>query len=366
MKSTKPIRVLIADDSGVSRRVLADLVHGAEDIAVVASVADGEAAVAEAARVRPDVVLMDVLMPVMDGLSATRSLMQETPCPIILVSELVGRDADLNFRALEAGALDLMRKPSREEVAEGVARSVLLRKIRTYSKVPVVRRHRPRKQPAAKPASPAPAPAPPPPAASSSAGQARTLVCIGASTGGPPAIRALLEALDATVQPPILITQHMTEGFMRGMASWLDDQVRQLDVSVAVDGDRPCPGHVYLAPDNAHLELVNGLLRLSPELPQMSHRPSVNALFASVARSRSARDCMAILLTGMGRDGADGMLALRRAGALTVAQDEASSTVYGMPQAARQLGAASEELALDKMAGRIRKFVQQRANGEAT
>jgi len=359
------IRVLIADDSAVSRRVLADLVAGDTGIEVVASVKDGKAAVTEAARLQPDVVLMDVLMPVMDGLNATRSLMQETPCRIILVSELVGREADLNFRALEAGALDLMRKPSREEVRDGEARAVLLRKIRTYARVPVVRRHRRKgSEPLATRASDEPTgmaaqetAACAPPSSRVAVPGEDALVCIGASTGGPPAIRTVLAAMDVATGPPLLIAQHMSEGFIRGMAAWLDGQLEHLRVSVARAGETPVSGHAYLAPDDAHLQYTDGRFRVIRTLAGVSYRPSVDVLFESVARTGHARRCIAALLTGMGDDGARGLLALRTAGAHTLAQDEASSTVYGMPRAAHALGAASETLPIEEIGLRIRGLV---------
>lgn len=363
MSTRGAIRVLIADDSAVSRRVLADLVSEAADIEVVATATSGKAAIEGAVRHGPDVVLMDVLMPGMDGLDATREIMREAPCRIILVSELVGRQADLSFRALEAGALDVMRKPSYEALRDGDARSTLLRKIRTYACVPVVRRHRRSRDRGPAPPAPtaagraAPAPRGAGPSASRSARSDGALVCIGASTGGPPAIRTVLEALDSETTAAVLITQHMTEGFIQGMAAWLDSHLRHLRVAVAGDGEIPQGGHVYLAPDNAHLRLVGGILRITSELPGVSYRPSIDVLFESVAQAPRACKCVAALLTGMGRDGARGLLALRGAGAHTIAQDEASSIVYGMPRAAHEIGAACEDLPLLRIGERIRRFV---------
>ena len=366
MSGGPSIRVLIADDSAVSRRVLAGLIDNESDIEVVGSVGDGRRAVDEVVRVTPDLVLMDVLMPVMDGLAATREVMHLAPCRIILVSELVGREQDLNFRALEAGALDLMRKPSSEELREGDARTMLLRKIRTYARVPVVRRHRRGRGAAAAPGDPPMHTRTDRAPTGSVAEPGQRLVCIGASTGGPPAIRCVLEALDGLAGVPVLIAQHMTEGFIEGMAAWLDGHLPALKVSVARDGERPLGGHVYLAPDNAHLRLVDGVLTLTSRLAGLSYRPSVDVLFESVAGSRQARGCVAALLTGMGEDGARGLLALRGAGAHTIAQDEATSTVYGMPRAAREMGAACEDLALSCIGGRIRRLVAGQEHGGRT
>jgi two-component system chemotaxis response regulator CheB len=351
MSESQRVRVVVADDSAMSRKVLGDLIASSIDMELVATVKDGREAVREVKRSRPDVLLMDVLMPVVNGLDATDILMRESPLPIVLVSELVGRDAGINFKAMEVGALDVLRKPSYDELTGSVGRSRFLRKLQSYSQVPVVRRHRIGRD-LDQPNKSRPAPRA---VASTSPSRQLSLVCIGASTGGPPAIRRILNAVDGKLNVPLLICQHMTEGFIDGMARWLDEQTETLRVSVATDREAPCPGHAYLAPDNAHLRYEGGRLRVDDGSTTLKHRPSVDLLFASVADSAACSTTLAILLTGMGDDGAKGLLRIRNAGGETIAQDEASSIVYGMPRVASELGAAAEILALDEIGLSIKK-----------
>ncbi|MCB1742371.1 MAG: chemotaxis-specific protein-glutamate methyltransferase CheB [Gammaproteobacteria bacterium] len=354
MSARSRVRVVVADDSAISRKVLGDLVESSEEMELVASVKDGQDAVREVKNLSPDVLLMDVLMPGVDGLSATAILMRESPLPIVLVSELVGRDADINFRALEVGALDVLRKPASDELAGTAKGARFLRKIQAYSRVPVVRRHG-RAAPAAHDAGGDDA--------GSTAARSTTLgepggelsmICIGASTGGPPAIRRIVAAVDGVLEVPMLICQHMTEGFMAGMSRWLNDEASNLRVSIAEDGERLVSGHVYLAPDNAHLRCEADRLRVSPGPDGARHRPCIDFMFESVADSVQCSSVIAMLLTGMGDDGANGLLRIRRAGGVTIAQDEGSSVVFGMPKVAQSLGAASQVLSLEDIARRTR------------
>lgn len=340
---TKPVRVFLVDDSLLARASLRLLLARVPGIQVVGEAASGDEALRRVPIANPDVVLMDMVMPGMDGLETTRRLMASHPRPILIVSDLVGRDANLNFDALAAGALDLVRKPSADERDHPEWMEAFARRIRLLASVPVVTRRSARSQvhePSA-PKQPARRPAP----------RSGRLVVLGASTGGPIALHRLLELVGRPLGCPVLIVQHMTVGFTAGMARWLGEALRA-PVELATHGTVPLAGTVYLAPDGAHLALRAGVLRL--ESPSAGgHCPSVDVLFESVARSDLAEHTVAALLTGMGSDGARGLLALRHAGAWTIAQDATTSVVYGMPRAASELGAACEVLPLERIAHRI-------------
>ena len=345
------LRVFIADDSATSRIAFRRLITSDPGFFVVGEASDGRAAVEEIARKRPQVVLMDIVMPRMDGLEATRTIMAQHPTPVVLISDLVGRDANLNFKALQAGALDLLRKPSAEDLADAGFRKRFLRDLRLWSEVPLITR-RATAGPAPKQSAPTRKRSVNPPYRASAAGIDPELVCIGASTGGPPALARLLADIGTEPPWPILIVQHITSGFVTGLGRWLTETT-PISVSVAEHGETIRKGRAYLAPDERHLVLRGDILYHDAGAPCKGHRPSVDVLFESVAAGGRATSTVAVLLTGMGSDGAQGLSALRSAGAWTIAQDEASSVVYGMPREAIQLGAAREVLPLEEIGGRL-------------
>jgi two-component system chemotaxis response regulator CheB len=328
------IRVLVVDDSPSVRAVLRRFFSWTEDIRVVGEAADGAAAVAAALELAPEVVLMDLVMPGVDGYRAIEEIMRRAPTPILVLSSRAVRDGVRTaFEALRRGAVEVLPKPEDPESWRHLA-VVLPRMVREIARRPAGGAPRP-------PAPPRPGRAGPAPPA------ARDLrwLAIGASTGGPGAVRELLAALPA--RPPVttLVVQHIAPGFEEGLADWLSADLG-LDVALAGDGEAPSPGVVRLAPPGAHLQLAaGGRLRLDRETPPSArgHRPSVDELFASCARCCPER-VAAVLLTGMGDDGVEGMLALAAGGALTLVQDEASSVVYGMPRAAWARGAATRAL----------------------
>jgi len=347
-----PIRVFLVDDSAVARALLRETLTLTNEIEIVGEATNGRDALVAIPRIRPDVVLMDVMMPGLDGVETTAALMESSPTPILVISDRATKDAGLGFGILEAGALDMIPKPTIAEMRDERIRSGVIRKIRVLAGVPVVTRRRAR-SPAAAAATrhdvravvPAAAPTEVDPAA---------LVCIGASTGGPPAILRILRAIPAPAPVAVLIVQHMAPGFIEGMREWLQASTGHRTV-IATHGSRAHPGTVHLAPDGHHLTLRQGAITLVPGAPRAIHCPSVNSLFESIAESDLAQRTTAVLLTGMGDDGARGLLALRRAGSVTIAQDRASSAVFGMPKSAIELGAASEILALDDIGDRIRQ-----------
>lgn len=333
------ISVLIADDSLTVRHYLGELVEADERMTVIGSACDGLEAVAMVAALKPDVVIMDIEMPGLDGISATRRIMRENPVPIVICSANLSVNlTEKSYQAIAAGALAAVAKP-RGPGAPGadLAARQLLRKVRLMAEVKVVRRHDcfPQNHGSEQASSSGTIEA-------DSAALPR-LVAIGASTGGPMALLTILGALPADFPVPILVVQHIAENFLEGMISWLQGQV-SLSLEAAVHGLKPGPGKVYFAPEGFHLELnQDGCLRLNREAPEHSVRPAVSRLFRSLALA-SAPAAIGVLLTGMGRDGAEELLAMRRRGLLTIAQDKASAVVDGMPGEAARIGAAKMRL----------------------
>ena len=336
------IRVLVADDSATLRNALVALLGECEDIAIVGQAKDGVEAVSMARALRPDVITMDVNMPRLDGLGATAAIMADAPARVLVISSVSEhREQELSFKAMAAGALELIAKPASGEMrawGRKVAESV-----RLMAEVPVVRRHRAR--------------LPPVPVAIGHASV--DVVALVASTGGPPALAQVLGELPADLGVPVLVAQHIAEGFTAGLVRWFSG-AGKLRVRMAHDGDAPQPGVAYLPPDGCDLEVdPDGFLRAPPA--RGLHCPSGNRLLSSVARVYGAR-AAGFVLTGMGDDGAQGLLALRQAGGATFAQDEPTSVVYGMPQAAFACGAARSQLALEQVAPAILSLCRKAAS----
>ncbi len=343
-----PIRVLIVDDSALIRNVLAEIVRGAPDMQLVGS-ASGATAARELVRtLNPDVITLDVEMPAVSGLEFLQTLMATQPKPVVMVSAFTERGSETTLRALELGAVDFVAKP-KGGTLQGLRdyAEVLREKLRAAAQARVfVRPARPGSPPPNKPLGPAKAGA-------IAASNYRAIV-VGASTGGTEAIRDLLARLPVGL-PPVLVTQHMPETFTRAFAARLD-AASPLAVSEAAHGEAALPGHAYIAPGHSHLLLTKegGALRLalSDASPVNRHRPSVDVLFHSAAETVGAQ-ALGVILTGMGKDGAAGMLALRQAGAYNFAQDEASCVVFGMPREAIALGAVHEVVPLPEMAQHV-------------
>ncbi|HEX6865510.1 MAG TPA: chemotaxis-specific protein-glutamate methyltransferase CheB [Thermoanaerobaculia bacterium] len=324
------IRVLVVDDSASVRAVLKRFFSRTEDIQVVGEAADGEQAVKSVLELNPHVVVMDLLMPVLDGYEATERIMAVRPTPIIVLSSRANRNQmQTAFEAIRRGALEVLPKPedtaSWQQLAESLPETV-----RTVAGARTV----PRRQRVRAPTAPVLATGP----------RVLRWVAIGASTGGPAAIREFFLGIPESPPVGFLITQHIAAGFELGFADWLNKEF-PFDLRLAQDGEVLRPGSVRLAPGGAHLLMeANGVLRLDDETPaRRGHRPSVDEMFLSCAES-CPREVAGVLMTGMGSDGVEGLLALRQAGGLTLAQDEASSVVFGMPRVALERGAADVAL----------------------
>jgi two-component system, chemotaxis family, protein-glutamate methylesterase/glutaminase len=342
------IRVLIADDSELMRTVLYDLLTRDSGIEVVAETGDGRQAVAEVERLRPDLVIMDILMPVMDGLTAVSEIMASYPTPILVLSANLNPEENRHvFQAINRGALDVMEKPAgvgSDSFEKFSAK--LIAEVKFLSRIRVVHHFRRRSI-----APPAVLESPPVDTG------IRDILAIGASTGGPRAVRQLMKTLDPDTGARVLIVQHIAGGFARDFAAWLDRESR-FHVRLVRSGDRLEPGLALVAPNGVHLTMLDERIVLTDTPPVNSCRPSVDVLFHSLAEQLAERT-VAVLLTGMGKDGAEGMLALRRKGGYTIAQNEASSVIFGMPKAAIDLGGVERILALETLPTELAKLLKR-------
>jgi two-component system chemotaxis response regulator CheB len=356
---TKKTRVIIVDDSQVMRDLIAQIVRSQPDMEVAATAQDPFDAREKIKALSPDVVLLDIEMPRMDGLTFLDKIMRLRPMPVVMVSTLTVAGGTATLRALELGAVDFVTKPASrlsagmvDVFAADIAAKVRIAAVSAQS---VMRRGRilaPAATPSVKPSSPM----------TGNAGTAGSLgvvahnavVAIGASTGGIEAITTVLTGLPADM-PPILIVQHLPQPFTRLFAGRLDT-LCALKVKEAVQGDILHPGHVYIAPGNQHLRLgrgVSGAITLLSDDPlHNGHRPSVDHLFNSVAE-QAGRAAVGVILSGMGADGAVGLKRMRDAGAMTIGQDSATCVVYGMPRAAQEMGAVMRQVPLDGIAREI-------------
>ena len=342
------IRVVVVDDSALVRSLLTEIINREPDMECVGAASDPLIAREMIRKLDPDVITLDVEMPRMDGLDFLARLMRLRPMPVVMVSTLTERGADVTLKALELGAVDFVSKP-KIGVADGLRQlgADITEKVRTAARARVHRLAA---------AAPAPGAAPAKPAAMAALGRLSTekIIFIGASTGGTEATRELLMGLPAD-SPAVMITQHMPPGFTRSYAARLNGLCR-ISVKEASDGERVLPGHAYIAPGGFHLSVersgANYIARVVDSEPVNRHKPSVEVLFLSAARVVGP-NALGVMLTGMGADGAKAMKTLRDAGSWNLVQDEASCVVFGMPKEAIAAGAAHEVLPLQSIAARL-------------
>lgn len=345
------IRTLIVEDSPVAQQLLAHILASDPRIQVVGIVDEGEKAIAAVERLRPDVVTMDIHMPGLNGFDTTRCIMEKNPVPIIIVSGSFSSDhIGKGFRAMEAGALTMLRKPRGIGHPEHVNDAKeLIKTVVTMSEVKVIRRwpHRVKEESLA----------PVPLTGVRTSPTAIRLVAIGASTGGPAVLQRIFAALPKTFPVPIVVVQHMAAGFMDSFLIWLNASTG-FPSSIAANGNLLTPGHAYFAPEGLHMLVrSNHRIALSAAEPRNGLCPSVTNLFRSVAEVYGP-NAAGVLLTGMGRDGADELRQMKERGAVTVVQDQESSVVFGMPGEAVKLGAAEYILAPDRIAELLTQLVQ--------
>ncbi|MFP4373911.1 MAG: chemotaxis response regulator protein-glutamate methylesterase [Spirochaetaceae bacterium] len=378
-QSPEKIRALVVDDSALMRNLVSRMLEAAGDIRVVGTAMNGEFALQKIERLEPDVVVLDIEMPVMNGIEFLRERRTRSiDVPVIVLSSVARKGARVTMDALALGAADFVTKPSGSvsrdirrveaqvvELARAYGRQHRNRKgLRTVARPqgvpPTVEPHA-RPSAAARPG-PAPPRAPEPPTRITPLAEpARPeVVAIGISTGGPNALRKVCAELDADLPVPVLVVQHMPAGFTAEFARSLD-RVCALTVREAEDGMELRPGHVLIAPGNHHLGVVRNsdvvTLRVTQDEPRNGHRPSADVLFETVAEVYG-NHAVAVIMTGMGRDGSAGMAKLYERGGMTIGQDEASSVVYGMPKVAYELGYIRTQIALHEIAGAITKAVR--------
>lgn len=355
--NSNTVKVLVVDDSALVRKILSDLLGKHPEIEVVGTAQDGTFVLSKIEQLKPDVITLDVEMRNKGGLETLPEIVRKYPIPVIMVSAHTDRGAESTLRALELGAFDFVAKPqaggsSLDDIAESLTQKILIA-ARSRTRVGTI-------APSLKPAPRIARPAPRAPVRSNGV----DLIAIGASTGGTEAIKNVLENLPDGL-PGIVIVQHMPPGFTRTFANRLDS-LCPFRVAEGEDGALIQPGTAWVAPGGRHMEVTrNGgswRIRLHDEAPVNRHRPSVDVLFNSVARHAQGR-CIGVILTGMGGDGSQGLRELYDAGALTVAQDEASCVVFGMPKEAIRLGGAAYVLPLDQIASIITQAAQRRPIG---
>jgi chemotaxis response regulator CheB len=354
-----PFRIAIVNDLAMAREALRRVVATIPDAAVCWMAADGEEAVSRARIDRADLILMDLIMPVMDGVEATRRIMKEAPCPILVVTATVEGNATRVYEAIGAGALDAVDTPRLG--AEGThGEEALVEKVGAIRRMAKADGPRPA---AAPPARPKPVTVATPPAVTTAANDAvlptsATIVAVGSSTGGPQALATFLKSLPNPLPYAVVIVQHMDITFLPGLATWLSGQTG-LNVQLAPQHGRPTAGSVMVAGKDMQMVLrQNGTLEYVPGDPDLIHRPSVDVFFESLAKSR-AQTGAAVMLTGMGRDGAVGMKAMRDAGWRTFVQDRETSIVWGMPGAAVQAGGAEQVLPLEQIGPAVHNALKQ-------
>jgi len=340
------IRVVIVDDSPTFRLLARSILESDPDIQVVGEAINGKEALRKCERFRPDIITMDIHMPSMNGYEAIQTIMEEMPCPIIVLTGTPGsKNEKIHEKAMKSGALVVLPKPKDIQGIDPYANQ-LIDKIKAMSAVKVIRRKK-----------------------MSGTGLIKRsfdrltpgkknikILGIGASTGGPPAIQTVLSGLSYPLPFPIVIVQHISKGFVQNLAKWLTSST-QFQVSIAENARQMIPGSVYIGQDNHQLMVTrNGRIRLKQYGPVDGHQPSASVLFESIAQEYGDTG-MGILLTGMGCDGASGLKKLSDTGAITIAQDESTSVVYGMPKEAVALGGVRKILPLDEIASFVNRFI---------
>lgn len=351
-----PIKVLIIDDSALVRSLLTEIINSQSDMLLVGAAPDAYIARDMVNQFVPDVITLDIEMPRMDGLEFLEKLMAARPTPVVMISTLTEAGAEATLRALELGAVDFIPKP-KLGVTSGIREysDLIIEKIHAAASIKVKARTKrivPDQTPEAKLSS------------SVSLSGTEKIIAIGASTGGTEAIKELLMQLPSAV-PGIVMTQHMPPGFTRSFAERLN-KLTSLYVVEAKGGERVLPGHAYLAPGGYHLVVARSgadyIIKLSESEPLHCHRPAVDVMMQSVARV-GGKNVIGVLLTGMGKDGAQGMLDIRTHGGYTFAQDEASCVVYGMPKEAVAMGGVDQVVALEQMGRHLRERLAQMGFG---
>lgn len=354
--SSKKVRVVVAEDSPTARALLVGIFNLSPDFEVIGTAVNGIDAVEKARTLRPDVLTMDIQMPGIDGLEATRRIMSDVPTPIVIVSSLDVHSVQISMEALRSGALAVLPKPT-GPAAPGwnTTKNQLLATVKSMSQVRLVRRWADNQPPPYRtnPGLPEREPAIP-------TSGAMKIIGLAASTGGPAAYQKIFSALDPSFPLPLVVVQHIAHGFAQGFAKWLDD-ICPIKVKIGEAGETLVPATVYVAPDDAHIGVSPAFtIALSHSPARNGFRPSATHLFESLARFGNA--ATGVILTGMGSDGVEGLKVLKAAGAHIVAQDEATSDIYGMPRAAVEARIVDSVVPLDKVAPLLERLSGKRTS----
>jgi len=348
------IKVLIVEDSIVARELLVHILGSDPEIRIIGTAGNGEEALEILKTNKPDVITMDINMPRMNGFETTRTIMETQPVPIVIVTASWDpAEVATSFGAVEAGAVALLEKPTgvlhpghKNQAGELVRTIKLMSEVKVVKRSPRLRRRKPEAAP----------PTPTQLEVAQKLPEIR-LVAIGVSTGGPAVLQEILSRLPERLPVPIVIVQHIAQGFLRGMATWLEDKT-DFPFHIPHHGDILLPGHAYLAPEDLHMGVGNGdRVVLSDHTPENGTRPSVSYLFRTVARTYG-QNAVGVLLTGMGRDGAQELKLMKQKGAITIVQDKESSIVFGMPAEAIKLDAADYVLPPNRIAAKLKRIVK--------
>lgn len=344
------ITVLVVDDSAFMRKVITDIISLDKDLHVIATARNGKEAIQKIKELKPDVVTLDIEMPIMDGLAALEKIMEQHPIPVVMLSSLTKESADATLKALSLGAVDFIPKPENifKMHAEDMKKQ-LNEKIRTAAKVLVKKKYHAVRSPIVK------KPSEILPSLSKKKG-IKKIIAIGTSTGGPRALQYVIPYLPKDIPASILIVQHMPAGFTKSLAERLNN-LSAIHVKEAEDGDVLLPGHAYIAPGNYHMKLTSVsdeyVVKLTQESPVLGLRPSVDVMMNSVAELGHKIPLIGVIMTGMGSDGAEGMKNIKNKNGLTIAQSEETCVVYGMPKSAIDLGCIDEIVPLHDIASKI-------------
>jgi len=341
------IAVLVVDDSPIIREALINTLESDKEIKIIGTASDGKEAIELVPKLKPDIITMDIIMPIMDGLEATEYIMAYHPTPILVITSLLPADMEIAFKALNAGALDIIERPNISELVKPTSkiRKQLIDKIKILAQVKVITHLGGRLQKKEK--KPLPIPTIPP--------QEREnfkIIGIASSTGGPKTVRKILSKLPVDFPIPIVIVQHISEGFIKGLVDWWNNECA-IQIQEGRDGEKLRNGVVYVSPSFVHMTVTkNGRIKLEDTPPVGGHKPAANVLLSSVAEA-FPKTSIGIILTGMGDDGALGIKAIKDRGGFTIAEDEASCAIFGMPKVAIEMGVIDKVLPLDEIADEI-------------